>query len=61
MESASGEEAVALYSRSATMIDMVITDVNLGGPTNGWDVQGYACASIDPRWHPSSRRSRGRG
>jgi CheY-like chemotaxis protein len=38
MESASGEEAIAICRRSAAMIDIVITDINLGGPANGWDV-----------------------
>ena len=38
MESASGEEAIAVCHRSAAMIDIVIIDINLGGPANGWDV-----------------------
>jgi CheY-like chemotaxis protein len=37
VESATGEEAIALcWSR--TPIDMVFTDINLGGPASGWDV-----------------------
>ena len=38
VEAASGEEAIAICRRSAAMIDIVITDINLGGPANGWDV-----------------------
>lgn len=37
VESASGEQAVTLC-RSATAIDMVFTDINLGGSISGWDV-----------------------
>lgn len=37
LESASGEEAIALC-RSQTPIDMVFTDINLGGPASGWEV-----------------------
>jgi CheY-like chemotaxis protein len=37
IESASGEEAIALC-RSATTIDMVSTDINLGGAASGFDV-----------------------
>ena len=38
VEGASGEEAIALCCKSAAMIDMVLTDINLGGSTSGWDV-----------------------
>jgi CheY-like chemotaxis protein len=38
MESASGEEAIAICRRSAAMIDIVITDINLGRPAKCWDV-----------------------
>ena len=38
IESGSGEDAVAVYSKSAIMIDMVLTDINLGGSVSGWDV-----------------------
>jgi CheY-like chemotaxis protein len=38
LESASGEEAIGICQRSAAMIDIVITDINLGGPASGWDV-----------------------
>lgn len=37
IESASGEHALMLC-RSAAAIDMVFTDINLGGPANGFDV-----------------------
>jgi CheY-like chemotaxis protein len=37
LETASGEEAIALC-KSNTSIDLVFTDVNLLGPTTGWDV-----------------------
>ena len=37
VEAGSGEEAIALCN-SETSIDMLFTDVNLGGPASGWDV-----------------------
>ena len=37
VEAASGEEAIALCN-SDTSIDVVFTDVNLGGYASGWDV-----------------------
>jgi CheY-like chemotaxis protein len=37
IESASGEHAI-MMSQSATAIDMVFTDINLGGSANGFDV-----------------------
>lgn len=37
IESTSGEEAMALC-RLQMPIDMVFTDINLGGPANGWEV-----------------------
>ena len=38
VESGSGEDAVAVCSKSAGTIDMVFTDINLGGSVSGWDV-----------------------
>jgi CheY-like chemotaxis protein len=38
VESGSGEDAVAVCSKSASVIDMVLTDINLGGSVSGWDV-----------------------
>jgi CheY-like chemotaxis protein len=40
VESASGEEAVALCN-SELSIDMVFTDINLGGAMTGWAVTEY--------------------
>ena len=37
LETASGEEAITLCN-SGIPIDMVFTDINLGGAANGWDV-----------------------
>ena len=37
VEAATGEEAIALCN-SDTSIDVVFTDVNLGGYVSGWDV-----------------------
>ena len=37
IESESGEEALAL-SKSAMSIDIIVTDINLGGSASGWDV-----------------------
>jgi CheY-like chemotaxis protein len=37
IEAGTGEAAVALCN-SGTAIDMVVTDVNLGGAVSGWDV-----------------------
>jgi CheY-like chemotaxis protein len=37
VEAASGEEAIALCN-SDTSIDVVFTDINLGGAADGWDV-----------------------
>jgi CheY-like chemotaxis protein len=36
-ESESGEEALALC-KSGMSVDMIITDINLGGSASGWDV-----------------------
>jgi CheY-like chemotaxis protein len=36
-ESQSGEEALALC-KSGMSIDMIVTDINLGGSASGWDV-----------------------
>ena len=40
VEAGTGEAAMALCN-SRTSIDMVITDINLGGSANGWDVAEY--------------------
>jgi CheY-like chemotaxis protein len=40
VEAGTGEAAIALCN-SRTSIDMVITDINLGGSANGWDVAEY--------------------
>ena len=37
VETASGEEAIALC-KSSMSIDIVFTDINLVGPASGWDV-----------------------
>ena len=37
LEAESGEEAIALYQSGMT-IDMVLTDISLGGTATGWDV-----------------------
>jgi CheY-like chemotaxis protein len=37
VESASGEDAITQCS-SGMAIDMVLTDISLGGPVTGWDV-----------------------
>ena len=37
IESGSGEEALALC-KSGMPIDMIVTDINLGGSASGWDV-----------------------
>jgi CheY-like chemotaxis protein len=37
LETASGEEAIT-FCKSQMAIDMLFTDINLAGPTNGWDV-----------------------
>jgi DNA-binding response OmpR family regulator len=37
IEASTGEAAIALRN-SGTSIDMVITDINLGGSVSGWDV-----------------------
>jgi CheY-like chemotaxis protein len=37
VEAASGEEAIALCKSTIT-IDIVFTDINLDGPSDGWDV-----------------------
>ena len=41
VESGSGEDAMVVCSKSATVIDMVLTDINLGGSISGWDVADY--------------------
>jgi CheY-like chemotaxis protein len=40
VETESGEEAIALC-KSGMSIDIVFTDINLIGPTTGWDVAEY--------------------
>jgi CheY-like chemotaxis protein len=40
IEASSGEAAIALCN-SSTSIDLVITDINLGGAVSGWDVAEY--------------------
>jgi len=40
VEAGSGEAAIALCN-SRTAIDIVITDINLGGSASGWDVAEY--------------------
>jgi CheY-like chemotaxis protein len=37
VEAATGEEAIELCKSNAS-IDMIITDINLGGSASGWDV-----------------------
>ncbi len=37
VETTNGEEAIALC-KTATSIDIVFTDINLGGAASGWDV-----------------------
>jgi CheY-like chemotaxis protein len=37
IESESGEEALAFYE-SGMSIDIIVTDINLGGSASGWDV-----------------------
>ena len=37
IETENGEEAIALCKSDMT-IDMIVTDINLGGSANGWDV-----------------------
>ncbi len=37
VEAESGEQAIA-FIRSGQAIDLLITDINLGGPTTGWQV-----------------------
>lgn len=37
VEAATGEEAIALCN-SQTSIDLILTDINLGGSADGWDV-----------------------
>ena len=37
VESGSGEEAIALF-RSNAPIDVIFTDINLGGSVSGWEV-----------------------
>ena len=34
-------KAIARYCRSAAVIDVLLTDINLGGPISGWDVADY--------------------
>jgi two-component system, response regulator PdtaR len=40
LHAASGEEAIAVCD-SEQSIDIVFTDINLGGRANGWDVAEY--------------------
>lgn len=40
VEASTGEAAIALCN-SATSIDMLITDINLGGSASGWDVADH--------------------
>ena len=37
IETESGEDAIAVY-KSGMTVDMVFTDINLGGTATGWDV-----------------------
>jgi CheY-like chemotaxis protein len=37
VEATSGEEAIT-FCKSEMAIDMLFTDINLAGPTSGWDV-----------------------
>ena len=46
VEAGSGEEAVALCN-SGTSIDIVFTDINLGGSASGWDV-AERCRTVLP-------------
>ena len=46
VEAATGEEAIALCN-AGTSIDMVITDINLGGSASGWDV-AERCRTVLP-------------
>jgi CheY-like chemotaxis protein len=46
VEAATGEEAIALCNSGAS-IDMVITDINLGGSASGWDV-AERCRTVLP-------------
>ncbi len=38
IEAASGEEAVSLINGKHQQLDVVFTDIRLGGQLNGWDV-----------------------
>jgi CheY-like chemotaxis protein len=38
LEAANGEEAVALIDGHNQQLDVLFTDIRLGGPLNGWDV-----------------------
>jgi CheY-like chemotaxis protein len=38
MEAATGEEAVAPIDGQDQFLDVLFTDIRLGGPLNGWDV-----------------------
>jgi CheY-like chemotaxis protein len=38
IEAQSGEEAVALIDGHDQQLDVLFTDIRLGGPLNGWDV-----------------------
>jgi hypothetical protein len=38
MEAATGEEAVALIDGEDQCLDVLFTDIRLGGALNGWDV-----------------------
>jgi CheY-like chemotaxis protein len=40
VETASGEEAIALC-KSHVSIDVIVTDINLAGAASGWDVANY--------------------
>jgi CheY-like chemotaxis protein len=40
VETASGEEAIALC-KSHVSIDVIVTDINLAGAVSGWDVANY--------------------
>ena len=40
VETASGEEAIALC-KSHVSIDVIVTDINLAGAVSGWDVADY--------------------
>jgi CheY-like chemotaxis protein len=46
VEAGSGEDTIALCN-SGTSIDMVFTDLNLGGAVSGWEV-AQCCRTVQP-------------